>query len=288
MTIQLQNYALRNRPISLRNSPLSSYEKQLSSKDAEITSLKLELEQVRKEASIHRQKHYSLSKEVQSLLEQQRLLREEMTARETELHGERRGKAQVDKVEREEVDRLRVELDSVSEKAAKMEQDVVYWQRKAATARGEDVTTGVKLEECIREIGELRLQVEQLEARNKELASSYRAIQRDYSSVLDELSQARGSRPAPSQPTPLPAAKPDTSLLASLRSANVQVLAALLVKQEKLEADKEKLRIAIEGVTDTSNVQERGRRHALELELSLVESSLAMLGEKVARYRKQS
>ena len=265
-----------------------SYEKQLSSKEAEIASLKLELELARKEANVHRQKHDSLSREVQSLLEQQRLLREEMAVREAEMQGERRGKAQVDKVEREEVDRLRVELDGVSEKAAKAEQDLVYWQRKAALARGEDVSAGAKLEDCIQEIGELRLQVQQFDAKNKELAAAYRAIQRDYSSVLDELAQAKGSRPHPALPPPLPTVQPDTSLLASLRSANVQVLAALLVKQEKLETDRQKLRTAMEGVKDTSNVQERGRKHALELELSLVESSLAMLGEKVARYRKQS
>lgn len=288
MTTQLLNYEFKSPPILQRNSPLRSYEKQLSSKEAEIASLKLELEQARKETNIHRQKHDSLSREVQSLLEQQRLLHEEMTAREAEWHGERRGKAQVDKVDREEVDRLRMELDQMSEKAAKAEQDVVYWQRKAAVARGEDVNTGAKLEDCIQEICQLRLQIEQFEAKNKELASAYRAIQRDYSSVLDELAQAKGSRPAPAQPPALPTVQPDSSLLASLRSANVQVLAALLVKQEKLESDRQTLRTALEGVKDTSSVQGRGRKHALELELSLLESSLAMLGEKVARYRKQS
>ena len=210
-----------------------------------------------------------------------------MLIREAVLQGKHRGKTQADRVEREEVDGLRSELERLTEKSAHLELDAAYWQRKATAIRSDDLVTSAKFDEYTREICELRLQVEQLESQNKELASAYRALQRDYSSVLDELSQVRSApsvRPSPAKPP----AQPDTSLLASLRSANVQVLSALVVKQEKMEADRQKLRQALDSLPESSSVQGKGRKHALELELSLVESSLAILSEKVARCRKQA
>ena len=255
-----------------------------------------------------------------------------------------------------------------------------YWKRRASLSEVDENSASGKLETYLRELSGLKLLVTTFENKNKEQAAAYKALQKEYSALLEERSQPKNTpaspsfRPAhdlrrpnidpelprspvpdvksspfassenshssklgdsrqiqvttvepnfsqqpaifdqksiseailpqrPKLPEPRPSTptleaqppaanptgetrKPGNSLVANVRNTSAQMLSALQLKFAKLQTDRDTLQRALSAIVDTESVQARGKKHALEMELGMINSTMTMLSEKIDRYRK--
>lgn len=161
----------------------------------------------------------------------------------------------------------------------------------------------------------------------QEMAVAYKALQKEHTALLEEREKdhkaATSLRPEPGTPpnppleppqnrdcsspvtvpsqinakseslsVPIP---PEIPLSQSIpkssvpfRLSAVQTLSSLEQKFSKLQSDRNSLQQSLSGLKGTESVQERGRKHALEMELGMIDSTIAMLVEKIGRYRKSA
>lgn len=164
----------------------------------------------------------------------------------------------------------------------------MYWKRRANYAEGDENSASVKLEAYLHELSALQLQVAVSEGKMKEQTAAYRALQKEYCTLLDEQTQARnrGISPLPKRKDPPPAPSQDPSIAENIRNANAEIAAALQQKLERMEQDRNNLLSALSSIVSPDSIQGRGRKHTLEMELRLLDSSLSLLAQKLARYKK--
>lgn len=96
-----------------------------------------------------------------------------------------------------------------------------------------------------------------------------------------------GSTPDPALSISL-AAPPSSKPTVPFRISAAQALPSLEQKFAKLQSDRDALQRSLLGLKDTESVQTRGKKHALEMELGMIDSTIALLVEKIGRYRKSA
>jgi hypothetical protein len=95
------------------------------------------------------------------------------------------------------------------------------------------------------------------------------------------------SDPNPSLALPL-VVPPSSKPIVPFRISAAQTLSSLEQKFAKLQSDRDALQQSLQGLKDTESVQARGKKHALEMELGMIDSTIALLVEKIGRYRKSA
>lgn len=95
------------------------------------------------------------------------------------------------------------------------------------------------------------------------------------------------SDPTPSLAMPL-VVPPSSKPIVPFRISAAQTLSSLEQKFAKLQSDRDALQQSLQGLKDTESVQARGKKHALEMELGMIDSTIALLVEKIGRYRKSA
>ena len=83
-------------------------------------------------------------------------------------------------------------------------------------------------------------------------------------------------------------APPSSKPTVPFRISAAQTLSSLEQKFAKLQSDRDALQQSLQGLKDTESVQARGKKHALEMELGMIDSTIALLVEKIGRYRKSA
>ena len=113
---------------------------------------------------------------------------------------------------------------------------------------------------------------------------------RDCSSPVTVPSQINAKSESLSVPIPpsIPLSQSIPKSSVPFRLSAVQTLSSLEQKFSKLQSDRNSLQQSLSGLKGTESVQERGRKHALEMELGMIDSTIAMLVEKIGRYRKSA
>ena len=204
-----------------------------------------------------------------------------------------------------------------------MEEKVLFWRKKAEETP--QLEMYLKELEGLKQLVGIFESKNKVRVRQDQ-AAAYKALQREFAAVLEERKRDRPSSDSqppsplpnpdissktseklpetppnppetlpkevnfpskPSESAPIPANIPKST--PSFRvTSTLQTLSTLEQKFSKLQNDRNSLQQALLSIKDTDSVQERGKKHALEMELGMIDSTIAMLVEKIGRYRKSA